>query len=78
MKKYIQPKIKSIELDSKQTILQACKISAVGIYFYAGTFCRYALTGGPTPGTIFCDTGVKDDNTQFGAGFLSTTENQPS
>ncbi|MDD4202498.1 MAG: hypothetical protein PHQ52_03435 [Candidatus Omnitrophica bacterium] len=33
MKKYIQPKIKSIELDPKQALLQICRIG--GIYLFA-------------------------------------------
>ncbi|MDD4202175.1 MAG: hypothetical protein PHQ52_01780 [Candidatus Omnitrophica bacterium] len=49
MKKYIQPKIKVIELDSKQAILQVCKIN--GVYLTLAEDCVYVF-GGTVP--IMC------------------------
>ncbi|MDD4202537.1 MAG: hypothetical protein PHQ52_03630 [Candidatus Omnitrophica bacterium] len=45
MKKYIQPKIRAIELNEKQTVLQVCKTS--GRYFIGTTQCAFMTHAAP-------------------------------
>ncbi|MDD4202635.1 MAG: hypothetical protein PHQ52_04130 [Candidatus Omnitrophica bacterium] len=56
MKTYIKPKIKAIELDQRQAVVNVCK--ADGAYFEgvgATTLCLYN-GGGPTMNPMVCDT----------------------
>ena len=59
MRKYIEPKITAVELDSKQAILQVCK--AAGAYFFSATQSRCM---GPGGGAVCADS-IKGKNVAF-------------
>ncbi|MDD4202536.1 MAG: hypothetical protein PHQ52_03625 [Candidatus Omnitrophica bacterium] len=71
MKKYIQPKIKAIQLNEDQAVLQVCKSG--GKYFSGGTHCLYQTRVAP-PST--CATFVKGG---YSVGFnVFEAQNIPS
>ena len=72
MKNYTQPKIKEIQLDAKQAILQVCKIG--GVYLTAADDCVY--TGGGTIPRI-CNHTPKAATTFLIEG-IAQVENAPS
>ncbi|MDD4202118.1 MAG: hypothetical protein PHQ52_01475 [Candidatus Omnitrophica bacterium] len=78
MKKYIQPKIKAIKLDSDQAILQVCKVG--GDYFGVGTNgtnkCQKA--DDPTLGSSTCLVAVKGVNPQVNTLNVTSLDQMPS
>ena len=55
--KYTKPKIKAIELDTKQTILQACKVGGIWFTYYQTTpsGAAHGCGGYTSPGGNACD-----------------------
>ncbi|MDD4202497.1 MAG: hypothetical protein PHQ52_03430 [Candidatus Omnitrophica bacterium] len=75
MKKYIQPKIKCVELDPKQALLQVCAIG--GVYFEIGSQCGLVIW--PTTYTATCNTGVKGNSELMGySAKIQYTNDMPS
>ena len=70
---YINPKIKAVTLDPKQSILQVCKVIAGAIYFSGGNKCL--VEGGPGAVTLTCPTDVKGDNSVVGSFVASSDPN---
>lgn len=74
MKKiYIEPKIKAIELDPRQAVLEACKIG--GQYFGGATECMYLI---PATDIIPCPLSIKGTKKSIGPGTSRETNAQPS
>ncbi|MDD4202510.1 MAG: hypothetical protein PHQ52_03495 [Candidatus Omnitrophica bacterium] len=55
MKKYIQPKIKSVELDPDQAILQVCVVAGVYLSLNPSSCVGSQGTSGPAP--MICTAG---------------------
>lgn len=72
-KSYIKPKIKAIELDNKQAILQVCKTG--GQYWGAGSKCWYLI---PSVYVTPCPTAIKGTRKSAGPGTSRETLSQPS
>ena len=78
-KQYITPKIKAVELDPKQAILQTCRVAATAIYFTVATNrCNYGA--GPGPSTATCNTPIKGKSSITGVRttFVYETDTIPS
>ncbi|MDD4202496.1 MAG: hypothetical protein PHQ52_03425 [Candidatus Omnitrophica bacterium] len=56
MGKYIHPKIKRIELDTEQAVLEVCKLG--GKYFFKFTDVPLCASGTQSAGS-YCNTSVK-------------------
>ncbi|MDD4202495.1 MAG: hypothetical protein PHQ52_03420 [Candidatus Omnitrophica bacterium] len=81
MKKYTRPKIKCVELDAEQAVLQVCNNVPRAAFFTVGGLC-YAMTGTSTAtGIMMCSVSVKGRSrltNDFGSTAATSTDAAPS
>ena len=70
MKKYIKPKIKAIQLDPEQAVLQVCQVGGAYFRITGSTKC---FNGGPG---AYCDITIKGVGNSM--GFSSIVDAMPS
>ena len=79
MKQYITPKIKSIELNAEQAILQICQLGGIYIYIQPYVSSRCAIIGstGVAGSRYTCPVSVKGRSTTGPYETINQTSQQP-